>query len=172
MNDNYHFNSAAPDEKYVYGACRPGYPSTRTIASDEVNRWIEFMRAQGIERVCCLLEDELSWYETNLLDAYSRAFGKKNVCSAPIRDFALAEHRLLTGTILPFIENSVREKKPVVVHCSGGYGRTGHVLAAWLVYDRNMSNEEAVKTVIDQGREPREAGGIEELHALLDACRR
>ena len=130
------------------------------------------MRAHGIERVCCLLEDELSWYETDLLEAHGRAFGKKNVYSAPIINYTFADPVLLTGTILPFIETSVREKKPVVVHCSGGYGRTGHVLSAWLVYGRNMTNKEAVETVIGQGRAPFEAGGTGELYRLLDACRR
>ena len=64
----------------------------------------------------------------------------------------------------------------MVVHCSGGIGRTGHVLATWLVYGRLMTNDGAIDTVISQGRNPYEAEGRGDtgkakLNSLLDACR-
>lgn len=40
----------------------------------------------------------------------------------------------LTGKILPFLLEADKQSEKVVVHCSGGVGRTGLVLAAWLVY--------------------------------------
>jgi hypothetical protein len=51
-------------------------------------------------------------------------------------------------------------KQKVVVHCSGGSGRTGHVLAAWLVYFRNSTMEDAldgVKKANGASRNPFEA---------------
>ena len=64
----------------------------------------------------------------------------------------------------------------VIVHCSGGSGRTGHVLAAWLVGGRGYGIPEALGAVWEMGRNPWEA--VEHKHAiqedlrlLLEACR-
>jgi len=174
--NHFNFNAASRDEICVFGAQRPGYNSSSPISDTEVSKWIEFMQQQGIKRVCCLLEDQLSLYESDLLAYYKHSLGEEAVCSAPIRDFSLVDDELLTATILPFLASSVREGEPVVVHCSAGSGRTGHVLAAWLVYGRGMTNEVAIKEVISMGRNPYEANWAEadgkvKLNALLDACR-
>jgi len=52
-------------------------------------------------------------------------------------------------------EDEVREW--IVVNCSGGPGRTGHVLGAWLVFGRGFSIEDALKAVERAGRDPYEA---------------
>ncbi len=174
--NHFKFNAASQDEIYVFGAQRPGCNSSSPIPDAEVSKWIEFMQQQGIKRVCCLLEDQVSLYEFDLLANYKHSFGEEAVCWAPIRDFALVDDELLTETILPFLASSVREKEPVVVHCSAGSGRTGHVLAAWLVYGRGMTNEGAIKAIMSMGRNPYEAKGTgadgkAKLNSLLDACR-
>jgi protein-tyrosine phosphatase len=175
MND-FNFSAASREETYVYGAQRPGYNSNPPILDNEVKNWIDFMKQQRIERVCCLLKEQLTYYESSLLAAYKHAFGEENLCSAPIKDFTLADKSTLIEKILPFITTSVIRKQLIVVHCSGGIGRTGHVLAAWLVYGRHMTNREAISAVIDTGRNPYEAVGHDslgklKLHELLDACR-
>ncbi len=172
----FHFGAAADEETCVFGAQRPGYHSADPIPDAEVSRWIEFMQQKGIKRVCCLLEEQLSLYASDLIETYKQSFGEAAVCAAPIRDFCLAHDALLAETILPFLAESSRIGEPVVVHCSGGLGRTGHVLAAWLVYGRSMTNDEAINAVINKGRNPYEAegrgpAGKAKLHSLLDACR-
>jgi protein-tyrosine phosphatase len=170
------FGAAADEETYVFGAQRPGYNSATPISDAEVISWIEFMQQKGVKRVCCLLEDQLSLYASDLVEIYRHSFGEEAVCKAPIKDFCLADDELLTDTILPFLAESFQMGEPVVVHCSGGLGRTGHVLAAWLVYGRSMTNDGAIDAVIKQGRNPYEAegrshAGKAKLDSLLDACR-
>jgi len=174
--NRFSFSPASNKEEFVYGAQRPGYPSRSSIPDSEVGQWVAFMRQQGIARVCCLLEDQLSFYQSDLLASYRDSFGEEAVCGAPITDFTLAEEELLTDTILPFLDDSVCREEKVVVHCSAGSGRTGHVLAAWLVYGRQMANDEAIAAVIGMGRNPHEAAGsgpagVASLDSLLDACR-
>jgi protein-tyrosine phosphatase len=60
----------------------------------------------------------------------------------------------------------------VVVHCSGGSGRTGHVLAAWLVRYRGLEAGTALSEVRSTGRNPQEAvdaglATLAELNRLL-----
>ncbi len=48
--------------------------------------------------------------------------------------------------IIQFIEEKNRESKPVLVHCGEGRGRTGTVLAAYLVF-HGLSADEAIRRV-------------------------
>ncbi|KST62360.1 protein-tyrosine phosphatase family protein [Mastigocoleus testarum] len=174
----YKFAAASPKETIVFGSARPGY------SSDRVNEWIKFMQGQNIKHVCCLLsQTQLDRY-SDLLGIYRQKFGTDRVCWSPIEDFQLADRQTLTQEILPFLPNcDYRQNEKVVVHCSGGIGRTGHVLAAWLVAQRGFSNKTAIETVRKTGRDPYEAVSfallkgrnpkkvMAELNALLDYCR-
>jgi protein-tyrosine phosphatase len=150
------FAPARLEESVVYGAQRPGYNS-ENVALYQVEEWISFMQKNGIRRVCCLLpEKQLNYYSVDLLRTYRAAFGEANVCHAPIQDYHLCDHGTLENNILPFLLESHEQGIPVVVHCSGGSGRTGHVLAAWLVRHRKLSVDGALKIVAGE-RDPREA---------------
>lgn len=54
------------------------------------------------------------------------------------------------------------------MHCSGGSGRTGHILAAWLVYRNGISPKEAIRAIKSMGRDPQEAGDNNQLMQLLE----
>lgn len=173
----YKFAAASENETIVFGAARPGY------SSQKINQWIEFMQSQNIQRVCCLLaESQLNRY-SDLLQIYQNNFGVEQVCWAPIEDFQLVDSETLNQKILPFLLLANQLDEKVVVHCAGGIGRTGHILAAWLVSARGFSNRAAISAVRKTGRNPYEAAiaaflkgrnpwkVIAELNQLLDDCR-
>jgi protein-tyrosine phosphatase len=147
----YKFASASEDEPIVFGSARPGY------GNEQVNKWIEFMQNQTIQRVCCLLPNSQLTRYSDLLDTYRQAFGLDQVCWAPIEDFHFATPEVLMHQILPFLAVANQNHEKVVVHCSGGIGRTGHVLAAWLVAGRGFSSRTAIDAVKQTGRNPYEA---------------
>ena len=173
----YKFAAAWENEPIVFGASRPGY------FNNEVNDWVEFMKCQGIQRVCCLLCDNQLAHYSDLLGTYQQEFGNQQLCWAPIEDFHLSDLETLTMKILPFLAEADKQSEKVVVHCSGGIGRTGHVLAAWLVSGRGLSNKVAIAAVRKTGRNPYEAAiaagmrgrnpfkAVGQLNRLLDECR-
>jgi protein-tyrosine phosphatase len=168
-NAEHGFTAAYEQEHFVFGARRPGFPFSR-VSSVLLQRWIAFMQAQGITRVLCLLAPrQLAAYD-DLLGTYRQLFGQQNVLWVPIDDFHIAEEVQLIGQIVPFLAAAEQQQEKTVVHCSGGVGRTGHVLAAWLVSYRGMSNEEAITAVKRQGRNARESRD-KRLDGLLDRCR-
>lgn len=85
---------------------------------------------------------------------------------------------------MPFLAVANQHQEKAVVHCSGGIGRTGHVLAAWLVAGRGFSSKAAIAAVKQTGRNPYEAviaapfkgrnpwSMALELTKLLEECKR
>lgn len=148
----YKFAPCDRNESIVFGATRPKYSET------SVKQWIEFMQAQKIEKICCLLEKEsLSRYKVDLLATYQQKFGQKSVLWQPLKDFQIPTSTILIEKIIPFLTCADQNQQKVVVHCSGGVGRTGIVLAAWLVSCRGFSNQQAISAVNQNLRYPQEA---------------
>lgn len=173
----YRFAAASKQEVSVFGSARPGF------SDKNVRDWCAYMKSQKIERVCCLLPREQLAPYSNLLGNYEQEFGYRKVCWTPIEDFTLPNIEALTGDILPFLVEADKQAERVVVHCSGGIGRTGFVLATWLVHGRGFSNQTAIAEVKQTGRNPYEAAiaavfraknplkTIANIDLLLNQCR-
>mgnify|MGYP003548138070 FL=1 len=174
----YKFAPATRQESIIFGAARPKY-TQRSIA-----QWIKFMQQQEISRVCCLLETkQLARYPIDLLETYRQEFAAKYVLWQPIKDFQIPSAEILIDRIIPFLISAEQNQQKTVVHCSGGVGRTGIVLASWLVSQRGYSNQEAIFAVQQHKRNPQEAiiaawfrlqnpvRVEQQLNSLLNDCR-
>ncbi|QSG14210.1 protein-tyrosine phosphatase family protein [Halapricum desulfuricans] len=149
----YRFGPAAPEESIVYGSAAPTW---RADSEDPVGEWLEFVREREVERVLCLLTDAQLERTGIDLDRYRDVFGPGRVAHVPITDHQLADKATLREA-LAVLEQADSVGESIVVHCLAGIGRTGHVLAAWLVSARGYGPDEAITTVSKSGRTPDEA---------------
>lgn len=53
------------------------------------------------------------------------------------------------GRALAFIDESLRKRRGVAVHCMEGRGRTGTVLCAWIALKENLPYQEAIIRIHD-----------------------
>lgn len=107
-----------------------GYPASRAQ--------VEWLVKQGIKAILTLTEQPLP-------GTHIDGFGL-TVMNVPMRDHQVpGTDALLKG--VKFIEEQVQVGRPVAVHCMAGEGRTGCVLAAYLIRTRGMSADEALTTL-------------------------
>lgn len=159
-------NPASPNESIVHGACRPGHGGRDPNGT--VSEWIETVQNAGIQRVCCLLDETLLQEYDDLIGEYKAVFGEQNVCHTPIPDFRVVDTDVWTDQILPFLQASDTNNEPVIVHCSAGIGRTGHILALWLATERNYGLSDAIRAVRKTGHRPLEGPKTQrDLKAIL-----
>jgi protein-tyrosine phosphatase len=167
----YNFGPASPDEPIVFGACSPA-PGGAATSDATVAGWIEYMRGAGVQRVVCLLPG----VEETLLPRYRRTWGDTGVLHAPVTDFTLPPEHDLAKSIA-FLQDADAAAQPALVHCGGGIGRTGVVLAAWLVRTRGYTIDEAVEAMQQCARrDPFEAAATgrvsrEEIRARIEGER-
>lgn len=105
--------------RVLAGSRRPGGRN-----GNELDRDLAWLRAQGIGAI-------LSLTETPLDAAALAAHGFESL-HLPVVDFTPPRPEQL-ATALAFIDRQAAADRPVVVHCLAGQGRTGCVLAAYLI---------------------------------------
>lgn len=100
---------------------------------------IIWIQKQGVKSIVTMTEDGLpaSWLD-----------GVKYL-HVPTEDFAAPDIDRIDSAV-EFIHQRIRSKEPVMVHCAAGIGRTGTILASYLIKYENMTAKEAIEKVREQ----------------------
>ena len=71
---------------------------------------------------------------------------KVNYLHLRVEDYHSPTVQEIDSTV-KFMENEIKEKRPVLVHCAAGKGRTGTILGAYLLRNQKIGAKEAITRI-------------------------
>jgi atypical dual specificity phosphatase len=99
----------------------------------------------GIKTIITVREVPLpsNWFTESIKNIESDNI---NYLHLSVEDFGAPSIEEIDSTV-DYIQRQIDNRKPVMVHCAAGKGRTGTLLAAYLLKNENLTAEQAIKKI-------------------------